>query len=119
MKSNVEEIIASLDLDTNERAKLNAEIVEENHSAGLYNLPVLRKSRHLTLKALAQRLDTSENSVWHIERTVKKGQPILSSVVNYLDALGYGMTVYATYEDVQYVLLTTDNEKDSNQLRDL
>ena len=119
MKSNVEEIIASLDLDTDERAKLNAEIVEENHSAGLYNLPVLRKSRHLTLKALARRLDTSENSVWHIERTVKKGQPILSSVVNYLDALGYGITVYATYEDVQYVLLTTDDEKDSNQLRDL
>ena len=118
MKSNVEEIIASLDLDTDERAKLSAEIVEENHSAGLYNLPVLRKSRHLTLKALAQRLDTSENSVWHIERTVKKGQPILSSVVNYLDALGYGVTVYAvTNIDEQYVLLTTDNEKDSNPLR--
>ena len=109
MKSNIKELVTP---------ELVDDFLEEDvHSPGLYNLAILRRLRGLTLKTLAQRLGVSENSVWHIERSAKKGQPILASLVNYLDALGYGLTLYSVDEDMRSPLFSTDSDEEVQPLR--
>lgn len=63
-------------------------------------LAQLREAQHVTQSELAQRLDVTQANVSLIERRAKAGNDIyLSTLTEYIEALGGRLELHAVFED--------------------